>query len=476
MIPIGYFSNIWAALTGRDPKPRANLNPLFFSFTGGTNRPQPRTTINFTKLRAFSESPIPRRAIDYIKNQTSMLDWDLAPKNGKIPNARQKKDIARIKAILESPNSHESWRSFIEQIVEDMLVIGYASIEKRKWETNPDKPMVLYAFDSASLNIYTDWDGSPSKYRFAQIDKYGSTVNFTDDQVMYIRHNPRTSTPWGLSPLEVAAQTIDYLLQTQAYAARMASNSTPRKLIDLGEDIDQQQVHEFRLWWRNEVEGRGHTPIIGGAKGSKSIELGATNDEGLFLRWQEFLINQIANAFGMDSQKFGAVLASRATGDILDDTTDEGAIRPLAHSIAAAINREIIQVLGIQDIEFKFRWTANYKDRKSLAAIHQIYATQDLMTIDEIRSELGYPPLEDGKGKYTLSEYRAIYGALNTFTGEPAGVFEDMQKSGMDPNEGNAQMQQVLQKQTDQNQNATPKMQTRKDKPVNQTADPMKVG
>jgi HK97 family phage portal protein len=458
VIPIGYWRNLFAAIRGRDPKPRANLNPFYFTFTSGTGRPQPRTTINFARLRAFSESPIPRRAIDYIKNQVSMLDWDVVVKGGKRPNGRQKKGIAKVCAILEAPNSHESWRTFIEQIVEDCLVVGYAAVEKRRWETNPDKPLVLYPFDAASLHIYTDWDGSPNKPRFAQVDKYGNTINFTDDQLMYIRYNPRTSTPWGLSPLEVAAQTIDYLLQAQAYAGRMASNATPRKLIDFGEDVDEQQIKEIRLWWRNEVEGRGHTPIIGGSKGAQSIELGATNDEGLFLKWQQFLINQIANAFGLDSQKFGAVLASRATGDILDDASDEGAIRPLAHSIAAAINREIIQALGFKDLEFRFRWTANYKDRKSLAAIHQIYATQDILTIDEIRAELGYPPLPDDKGKYTLAEYRAIYAVSNTnSTVLPAGVVSDEENDGMNPGYN------------------TPKIQTNDEKPMNQTADPMRV-
>lgn len=482
---IGYWTNLLSAFRGKTPQPRAVPSPFYFPFIGsmggGNVKPQPKFTMNFVKLRTFSESPIPRRAIDYIKNQISMLDWHIASKDGVELTERQRKDVERIIAILSRPNKQESWRTFIEQIVEDMLVLGYASIEKREWKGNKAKPFVLFPFDGSSLNFYADWDGSANNPRYAQIDPYGRTVNFTRDQVMYIRFNPRTSTPWGLGPLEVAAQTIDYLLSVQAYAGRAASATTARKLLDLGESIDPLQLDEVRQWWRSEVEGRGHTPIIGGSKGAQSIELGAANDEALFLKWQSFLINQIANAFGLDSQKFNAVLASRATGDILDDSTDEGSIRPLAHTIAAAINCDIIEALGITDLTFEFRWTVNFKDRKSLAAIHQIYLTQDIMTIDEARKEIGLSPLPDGKGQYTLAEYRAIYAVMNQGQGAPSGVLEDEENQGMIPTTGLPPQKGTVQQPTDQNdqqsqnQNATPAIQTRDKKPMNKTADPLKV-
>ncbi|UJF36538.1 phage portal protein [Paenibacillus hexagrammi] len=481
MSQIGYWTNLVSAFRGgKSPQPRAELTPFYFPFVSGGNvRPQPKLTMNHAKLRVFSESPIPRRAIDYIKNQVSMLEWDVLTKDGKELNSRQKKDAARVKAILETPNSQESWRTFIEQIAEDMLVIGYSSIEKRDWSANKERPLVLYPFDSASLQMYSDWDGTPSKPRFAQVDGYGQMINFRDDQLIYVRNNPRTNTPWGLSPLEVAAQTIDYLLSAQAYAGRSAGNATARKLVDLGEDIDPAQLEEIRMWWRSEVEGRGHTPIIGGSKGAKSIELGATNDEGLFLKWQGFLINQVANAFGLDSQKFGAVLASRATGDILDDSTDEGAIRPLAHSIAAAINRGVIEALGIKDLKFVFRWTANYKDRKSLAAIHQIYITQDVLTIDETRAELGLPPLPEKKGQYTVAEYRAIYGVMNQGMGTPSGVLKDMSEDGMTPTTGlQPQKGEGEESAPEDGKNPghnTPKLETRDEKATNKTSNPLKA-
>ncbi|MCZ8512412.1 phage portal protein [Paenibacillus filicis] len=440
----------------QEPAQRSNPFPFFFGMVGGVNRPQPNFTIDNNKLRSFSESPIPRRAIDYIKNQVSMLDWDIVAKNNKSLNARQKKDIERIKRILESPNHDDSWRSFIEQIVEDMLVIGHTNIEKREWKGNTDQPFVLYPFDAASLQIYTNWNGSRTNPRYAQInfnDK--SQVDFRDDQLIFIRHNPRTNSPWGLSPLKVAADTINHLLNAQAYAGKKASNATTDKALNLGEDFDQPQLDEFIMRWRSEIEGRGVLPIFA-SKGATSIDLGASSDEALFLKWQGFLINQIANAFGLDSQKFGAVLASRATGDILDNASDEGAIRPLAHSVAAAINKKIIEPLGIKDLLFKFRWTANLQDEKSLSAILQIDVQQDIITIDEARERKGLQPLPDGKGIYTRAEYLALYGrSNNNNTTFPAGLLQDENKDGM--NDGFA----------------NPKLQI--EKSMNQTADPLKV-
>ena len=50
-------------------------------------------------------------------------------------------------------------------------------------------------------------------------------VSLNDDELIYIRLNPRTHTPFGLGRLEVAFETINAFLGANRYAARLASNS-----------------------------------------------------------------------------------------------------------------------------------------------------------------------------------------------------------------------------------------------------------
>lgn len=402
-----------------------------------------------------------------------MLDWEVNLKSGKQPNERQKREIEIIKNVLRNPNEYDSWRTFIEQLAEDILVVGVGVAEKRKWD-NPDNPLVMYPVDGASIEIYTDWDGNPKSKRYSQRDRYGNKVDFVQEDLLFIRSSPRTNTPFGLSPLEVAAQDIEYFLAAKSYAGRAASLASPNRALDLGEEVTQDQIRQYRIYWNDEVMGKSQMPIIGGTKGAQSIQLSVTDDNGLFLKWQSFLIIQIANAFGIDPTKFGALVGvTHANADVLDDATDESAIRPLGHTFEAVINNEIFPYMGFGDYSFRFLWTSSFQDRKSLAAIHQVYLQMNTLMLDEVRQEIGKPPLPDGKGAMTLAEHLALYGGANKLIGPEAN--ED---AGLPP--GGATPQDPTQNSNALNQTnragQTSKIQTRSNKPMNQSKDPMKVG
>jgi hypothetical protein len=197
----------------------------------------------------------------------------------------------------------------------------------------------------------------------------------------------------------------------------------------LGAEITDPQLREFRAYWQNEVEGRSNTPIIGGTDDVKSVELGASNDQSLYLQWQSYLVAIIANAFGLDAMKFGSTLGiSRSAGETMDSMSDEGAIRPLAHQLEHYMT-QLMALFGLDGVaEFKFKFVTSMDDRKSIGAIHQLYGQLDVLTINEIRHEIGLDPLpkdpETGKsiGDLTVSSYRAKYGTPPPTTPEDQGT------------------------------------------------------
>lgn len=435
---MGFRDRVMAAVNAfktKVPESRSYANPFFYNVPVG-GIPTANMNVNPLRLRTFSESPIPRRAIDYIKNQVTRLDWDINAKDGKKLTAQQKKQIEVAKNVFHSPNGDDNWMSWLGQLVEDMLVLGWGVSEIKEWKGNDQNPYLLYPIDGASIQTYMTWDGSPNSPRYAQVDVHGHKVDFKPREIMVMKHNPRSSTPFGLSPLEVSIQHIQYLIDAQSYAGRTASNATPKKLLFMGKDMSNTQLREFRQYFRDEIEGRGHLPIVGGTDDVKSIELGNASDQALFLQWQTLLISTIANAFGLDIMKFNAIVGiNRSTGDSLDDTSDEGAIRPMATQVEHYLN-QFLDLFGIGDVaEFKFQYTTSFSDRKSLAVIHQIQLQDDMLTINEARKEVGLPPLPYdkslgySKGDLTLSEYRAIYGQMKL--NDAFGVDEDMKHEGM---------------------------------------------
>lgn len=437
------------ALTGKvQPQGKGQPNPFFYA-SPISGAPAQKFSIDPLKLRQFSETVICRRAIDYIRNQVAKLEWDIKPQKGKKFTAQQKKQIEIAKNVFNNPNGDDNWSTWIGSMIEDMLVLGMGTSEIKKID-NADQPFLFYPIDAGSVQFYLAWNGSPNEPRYAQVDYKGHYIDFKPGEMIVMKHNPRSSTPFGLAPVEVAFQQVTYFIDAQAYSGKTASNAVPRKLLFMGSEITNDQLREFRMYFRDEIEGRSHMPIVGGTDDVKTLELGQDGDQSLFLQWQSFLVALIANAFNLDIMKFNAIIGiNRSTGDTLDDASDEGAIIPMCNQIEHYMN-QVLGLFELQDVaEFKFRLTSSYTDRKSLAVIHQIYATQDVMTIDEMRAEAGLDPLPvdpktgKGKGIYTLSEYRAIYGGQVTLT-DAVGVDQDTgttnpnsvagQKATQDPN------------------------------------------
>jgi len=194
-------------------------------------------------LRRFAEMPIARKAINTIKDRIAGMQWRIQPRRGRsLPESSARGDFApdgitmlpsaaeRIAALtrnFEQPNPQDSFRSFIEQVLEDVLVGGYGAIEL---DLTGDSacPLVMWPVDGASLRIRSDWDGSPTSSHYVQTTVAftpGQEISLTDEEISYIRLNPRTHTPFGLGKLEVAFETIHEFLCAHRFASRLASNS-----------------------------------------------------------------------------------------------------------------------------------------------------------------------------------------------------------------------------------------------------------
>ena len=405
------------AMLGRIPEQKGHANPYFWgSFIqnqGGSA--SSKAEMNYIKLRALSETSVPRRAIRFIKTQVSRLECGIEVKTGQKATAKQLQIISALNNTFNSPNGEDTWNSFCEKMIEDLLVIGWSTVVVKDWSVSADHPLLLFPSDAASFQIYTDWDGSPRTRKYAQFARNGERVDFLPSELFTIKFDSRTSEPFGLSPMSVCAQEVEYLLNAMAYAGGVASSAHPKKLLHLGEDADGEFIKEVRMYFKDDIEGRNSLPIMGGTKAPTTLDLGADTDEALFLKHQQHLITLVANTFGLDPQKMG-ILGSmnKSTGDSLDSVTDDGAIRPVAHAIEEAINNYFLRRFGIYEVaEFKFRFTTSQNDVKALAVLHQLRLQDDSMTINEARNEMGQAPMPVDKqlghspGDFLLSEFRA---------------------------------------------------------------------
>ncbi|MBZ5648314.1 MAG: phage portal protein [Acidobacteriia bacterium] len=361
----------------------------------GTNGALPKCTPY--NLRRFAETPIARKAINTIKDRVAGMRWRVQPKNGRALEELSE-GVERIRVLtdnLDAPNSDDSFRSLAEQVLEDVIVGGFGAIEVQRTE-EPTRPLVLWPVDGSTIRMRADWDGRPDSPRYVQdTGRFGpeSRIALNDNELIYIRLNPRTHTPFGLGRLEVAFETINAFLGAHRYAARLASNSVVQYALWLQ---DLTPAHHERLirWWQDEIEGTGRVPILSVEHKPEVLRFGGGTDADLRLSWQEFLLRVVADAFDLPPLFLGLEHdVNRSTAGELSDLAFRQAIVPTARLLAEHLTRDAIgKKLGWHDLEFVFTDT-DVRNEREEAEIQEILLRSGVMTVNEVRRLRGLPEL-----------------------------------------------------------------------------------
>jgi len=366
-----------------------------FAVGNGMGIPKP-TQVN---LRRFAETPVVRRAINVIKDRIVAMDWQVRVRRGADAEdvGYVERKLRALRQTLEEPNAADSFRTLLEQVIEDALTGGYGAIEMEA-TGDPEQPAMLWPVDGATIRINPKWDGNPETARYAQepgirgqgsgISGY-SSVDLRDDQLMYIRMNPRSFTPFGLGPLEVAFETVNEFLSAHRFAGKLAANSVVQYALWLNEASPSQHERMIR-WWQDEIEGTGRVPIISSEQKPEVLRFAQGTDADLRLAWQQFLIRMVANAFGLPPMLLGLEGdVNRATAAELADEAFRGAIEPLAKLIAEHITRDLFsKCIGWREFEFVFN-DLDARDELTELAIQTQLLAAGVLTVDEVRAMRG---------------------------------------------------------------------------------------
>jgi len=385
------------AAAGEAERRTLALPSILSPVAGGRLLPKP-TPVN---LRRFAETPLVRRAINVIKDRVAAMDWQVraATAGGGAPGERKEIEARQraLRLVLQEPNPSDSFRTLVEQAIEDALTGGYGAIEMER-TGDPARPAMLWAVDGASIRINGKWDGDRETPRYAQVmpgqvEGGSSSVELRDDQLMYIRMNPRSFTPFGLGPLEVAFETVNQFLSAHRYAGKLAANSVAQYALWLNEATPSQHDRLIR-WWQDEIEGTGRVPLISTEQKPEVLRFGGGTDADLRLKWQEFLIRMVANAFGLPPLLLGLESdVNRSAAAELADEAFRGAISPLAQLIAGHFTRDLFgKCIGWRGFEFVFN-DLSARDENTELAVQVELLKAGVLTVDEVRAMRGLPPL-----------------------------------------------------------------------------------
>lgn len=380
-------------------------------------------------LRRFLETPVPRRAMNIVKNAVLSFKWEIKPiaefADDQDPEREQRIRIAT--ETLKRPNEMgDSFRDLFEAVLEDFLTNGAGCIEHR---TMPyyKRPTKMWAVDSSTIRLFLDWtESTPDRPRYAQMTGLKGErgiVTFLSGELFYIRDNIRTATPFGLGRGEVAFNSINAFLGVQDMATRAGSDQVHKTWLWWEQTLANAHVNIIRRHITNEIEGQAKISMVAGAKAPQVIDVQAVTPEDLLLDWQKFLIQIIAAAYDLSPQALNMDdHPNRSTAQVMAESDWRNGVVPVATRFQTAFTRLWLHdVLKWRDLEFVFP-DLDEPDMMTRTVINQRLYTMSSVTPNEVRKKFGMGPLPGPWGKLTQFQQQLVLLEMQGKFGKAAGA------------------------------------------------------
>ncbi len=236
------------------PMAPADVAGRRFDYPTGYNldiTPRSYDELSFDDLRALADNcDILRSVIETCKDQIEALEWTIRVSgDGKhAASDDQKGRIDQITQFLHCPDKEHSFSQWLRQLLEDMFVIDAACIYKRR--TRGGELYALDIIDGATIKILLDDGGrlpvvpDPA---YQQVLKGVPAAGYTRDELMYIKHNPRSHKVYGYSHVEQVMVTVNILIRHALHQLEYyRDGSQPDAFVGLPKEWNQDQITSFQ--------------------------------------------------------------------------------------------------------------------------------------------------------------------------------------------------------------------------------------
>jgi hypothetical protein len=433
---LGILDNVRRLIPGVQKKQQSAIvldGPLLLGKLAGVRTMSPYPKANSANLRRWARTnEFLRTAINRRKQQIGQANWKLVRRDK--PNQPPDPTIEKtVRDLFDNVNAkRESFRSLMDQVIEDVLILDAGCIEKEK--TLGGNIVNLWAVNGATILPDPQWDGTdPKAARYYQLVVGQPPIPFRNDQLIYIMSSPSTHSNIGWSPVETLVKIIRAELFGEEYNFDMIKRYGPRGILDLGPGATEQDRDAFREYWSAEIEGTEALAIVSGTgdldgKGGMKFVPLTVDDFEKRLAYMKWLATKIAAVFQMDLLVFNlSDTVHKSVGKALTARTDEGA-NALARLVAEFITREIIwEIDPTHNHKFEFD-DLNDRDALAQAQIDQLRTSIGATFPNEIRARDGLDPVPWGDEPWpdTTMADMEIEGEEET---------DDQQGETEDPNE-----------------------------------------
>jgi len=352
---------------------------------------QPKQTegITFATLRALADNyDLLRLVLETRKDQVENLRFNIVYKDDtKDPDDRCKE----IEAFFQLPDKEHTWHEWVRMLVEDMLVIDAATVYPRL--TRGGDLYALEPVDGATIKRLLDATGRtplPPDPAYQQILKGVPAADYQLGELLYKPRNMRTNRIYGFSPVEQIIMTVNIALNRQLSQLQFYTEGSSADLVfGMPASWNISQVAQFQAYWDTLLAGntaeRRRTKFIPG-----DVKPLNTKDIKLMDEYDEWLARIVCFCFSVPPTAF-TKQTNRSTSETMMQQAKEEGLQPIMQWLKNLHDQIVLQFWGP---EFELSWADDESiDPLVQAQIDQIYLREGVVMDDEVRVDLGLPPL-----------------------------------------------------------------------------------
>jgi hypothetical protein len=240
--------------------------------------------------------------------------------------------------------------------------------------------------DGATIKILIDESGRtplPPDPAYQQILKGVPAVDYTREELMYLKHNPRSHKVYGYSHVEQVLVTVNILIRRALYQLDYyREGSQPDAFVGLPKEWNQDQIAQFQRHFDGLMSGNlGQRRRLRFMPGDFKYQ--ETKQPPLKDVYDEFLARIICFVFSVSPEPFVSHV-NRATAESSQSRAIDEGLAPLQRYVRGIMNRIIKVEFASPDLEFVWQ-DVREQDPKDAASIDVAYVGSGIMTVNEVR-------------------------------------------------------------------------------------------
>ena len=365
---------------------------------------------DFPVLRALSKQCEPvRLCLNTVKRLIYRLDWNIESANEDAPNEKEVtagEEWFSTQGGIGSPGVR--LREFVDQVVEDVLVVGAVALYKRPTQGRAvglGGPLasveVLDAAKIIPLRDKNGWIPQPPEAAYKQKLNDGRETPFTTDELRYAIWQARTYTSYGQSAVEDCMMAISQTMAADLYNLAWFTEgdtfkgawyytSTP------GEAPSPQETAAFKQWFEQQKKkGKGKiNPLLVTPPPGWKYDAFRNRTEADYIATQRFLLQRIAPFFGLTPSALGMESDTyKASQEAQTELSIRGAQEPLVMFLNELFTDILQTDLGLTSVKFEYALDITDQERQSRVA--RALGTQ-FATANDVQDMLGLPKFKGG--------------------------------------------------------------------------------